>query len=120
MLVSAPFLLGTLPFALAVAQYGSPNDAVSSSVAPTATATASASSSTHTVEVGEDGLSFVPNTTTAAVGDTIVFKFYPQNHTVTQSSFEKPCEPLSSTSFFSGFFATSSKPDVCLVPSSLY
>ncbi|KAF2806587.1 Cupredoxin [Mytilinidion resinicola] len=109
MLVSTSLLLGALPFTLAVAQYGSPKDAPSSSATPTATALAS--SSTHTIEVGKSGLSFEPNTTTAAVGDTIVFDFYPQNHSVTQSSFEKPCEPLSSTSFFSGFMATSSKPD---------
>src|ERR1700679_4255058 len=30
----------------------------------------------------------------AAPGDTVSFKFYPKNHTVTQSSFDAPYTPL--------------------------
>jgi hypothetical protein len=30
----------------------------------------------------------------AAIGDTVSFKFHPKNHTVTQSSFDAPCTPL--------------------------
>ncbi|KAF6763880.1 Cupredoxin [Ephemerocybe angulata] len=37
-------------------------------------------------------LTFEPSSVTAAEGDVIVFSFYPKNHTVTKSSFDKPCE----------------------------
>lgn len=30
----------------------------------------------------------------AEPGDTVAFKFYPKNHTVTQSTFDAPCSPL--------------------------
>lgn len=40
-------------------------------------------------------LAFEPTTVNASVGDTISFVFYPKNHTVTQSTFTAPCEPMS-------------------------
>ena len=50
---------------------------------------------THSVDVGgEQGLSFFPQEVEAKVGDMIIFTFYAQNHTVTQSSFDKPCSLL--------------------------
>lgn len=50
---------------------------------------------THSVEVGgEQGLSYFPQEVEAKVGDMIIFTFYSKNHTVTQSSFDKPCELL--------------------------
>ncbi|OCK81858.1 Cupredoxin, partial [Lepidopterella palustris CBS 459.81] len=73
-------------------------------------ATSSAASSIHTVTVGKSGFVFSPDTITASVGEQVQFQFFPPNHTVTQSSFETPCQPLNSTSFFSGFMATSSSP----------
>jgi plastocyanin len=56
-----------------------------------------------------NGLQFEPENVVAEIGDTIEFHFLPKNHTVVQSSFDKPCEPLSDGSgVFSGFnFATS-------------
>lgn len=39
----------------------------------------------------------------AGKGDTIEFTFYPMNHSVAQSTFDKPCEPLDN-GIFSGFF----------------
>ncbi|KAF7549913.1 hypothetical protein G7Z17_g6070 [Cylindrodendrum hubeiense] len=62
----------------------------------------------HVVKVGDGGLTFDPESTTAAVGDTVEFHFYPMAHSVAQSSFAAPCEPLNSTSFFSGPVAVSS------------
>ncbi|KAK3345253.1 hypothetical protein B0H65DRAFT_548981 [Neurospora tetraspora] len=51
--------------------------------------------STHTVTVGgPQGLAFSPAQTQAAVGDTVIFTFLSQNHTVTQSAFDKPCVSL--------------------------
>ncbi|KAH7626970.1 Cupredoxin [Sordaria sp. MPI-SDFR-AT-0083] len=51
--------------------------------------------STHTVTVGgPQGLAFSPAQTQAAVGDTVIFTFLSQNHTVTQSAFDTPCVAL--------------------------
>jgi plastocyanin len=44
------------------------------------------------VRVGADGLTFTPASIQAAIGDTVTFEFVAKNHTVTQSTFEKPCE----------------------------
>jgi plastocyanin len=55
-----------------------------------------------------NGLHFEPENVVAEIGDTIEFHFLPKNHTVVQSSFDRPCEPLADGSgVFSGFnFAT--------------
>ncbi|KAF9468642.1 Cupredoxin [Collybia nuda] len=48
-----------------------------------------------TVTVGENnGLTYSPESVTAKVGDTIAFRFMSKNHTVTQSTFVKPCEAM--------------------------
>jgi plastocyanin len=60
----------------------------------------------HTIDVGEDGLSFNPASLTVAPGDKVEFHFYPPNHSVVQASFANPCQPISSGGFFSGFFKT--------------
>jgi plastocyanin len=60
------------------------------------------------VEVGDDGkFVYNPNTIQAAVGDTIVFEFYPGGHSVAQSTFDQPCQPAPN-GFWSGFFTPSS------------
>ncbi|KAH7140610.1 Cupredoxin [Dactylonectria macrodidyma] len=64
--------------------------------------TSTAAAAVHIVEAGEDGLKFSPESTKAAVGDKIEFHFYPTSHSVAQSSFEDPCKPLNSSSFYSG------------------
>ncbi|OCL14251.1 Cupredoxin [Glonium stellatum] len=61
----------------------------------------------HDVMVGMDGLTFTPNTTTAANGDTVTFHFYPMKHSVVQAAFATPCEPMAG-GFYSGFVPTSS------------
>ena len=65
------------------------------------------SSSTYTVKVGgligdTAILKYDPPTVYADIGDTIVFDFLFRNHTVTESSFDKPCEKLDG-GFASGF-----------------
>lgn len=72
-------------------------------------ATATVSAKTINIKVGADGLSFTPNTTTAEVGDRVVFTFYPQDHNVVQASFAEPCKPLEG-GFYSGFQKTASGP----------
>jgi len=47
------------------------------------------------VQVGPGGqLVYSPSNISANVGDTVQFFFNPKNHTVTQSSFNAPCEKL--------------------------
>lgn len=55
-----------------------------------------------------NGLSFEPENVRAAKGDILEFHFLPKNHTIVQSSFDKPCVPLEGgKGVFSGFnFAT--------------
>lgn len=51
-----------------------------------------------------NGLHFEPENIVAEVGDLMEIHFLPKNHTFTQSSFEKPCEPLDGgKGVFSGF-----------------
>ncbi|KAF1956501.1 hypothetical protein CC80DRAFT_59146 [Byssothecium circinans] len=53
---------------------------------------------------GNAGLHFEPQNVVAEIGDLIEFHFLPKNHTVVQSSFDKPCEPLAGgKGVFSGF-----------------
>jgi plastocyanin len=71
-----------------------------------------ANGTTHDVAVGKDGLVFSPDSLTASIGDTINFHFYAKNHSVVQSSFDSPCQPLSSsnssaTTVYSGFMPVS-------------
>ncbi|OAL42633.1 hypothetical protein IQ07DRAFT_593668 [Pyrenochaeta sp. DS3sAY3a] len=50
------------------------------------------------------GLHFDPENVFAEPGDLIEFHFLPKNHSITQSSFDKPCEPLEGGhGIFSGF-----------------
>ncbi|KAI1428800.1 Cupredoxin [Xylaria sp. FL1777] len=60
-----------------------------------ATTTVAGTGATHTVQVGGSaGLAYSPSEIQAAVGDMVIFTFMSQNHTVTQSSFAAPCDPL--------------------------
>ncbi len=57
---------------------------------------------THEVDVGRDGLTFSPDKLDPAVNDTVVFRFYNDNHSVAQSIFDNPCE-FAENGIFSGF-----------------
>jgi len=65
------------------------------------------------VEVAKNGtLTYSPNQVTAAVGDMVQFQFLAGNHTITQSTFDQPCQPInlfnsSIPGFFSGFMPVS-------------
>ncbi|KAG6036522.1 hypothetical protein E4U41_005624 [Claviceps citrina] len=61
----------------------------------------------HTVKVGGPGggLTYQPEQlNNVPVGDTVVFEFLAQNHSVTQSAFDAPCVPLAG-GMDSGFLA---------------
>jgi plastocyanin len=56
----------------------------------------------HNVTVGP-GLTFTPDTVTAAVGDWVQFTFG-EGHSVAESSFSAPCVPISGQAgVYSGF-----------------
>ncbi|KAF2483822.1 Cupredoxin [Neohortaea acidophila] len=61
-----------------------------------------ASAAIHTVAVGSNGLSFSPQTITAAKGDQIAFVFDGAGHTVAQGNFKSGCQPYKKGAFFSG------------------
>jgi plastocyanin len=64
---------------------------VSATLAALAT---TASAANFQVQVGGASIAFTPDTVNAAPGDTVTFTFGPKNHSVTQSSFAAPCQPL--------------------------
>jgi plastocyanin len=50
---------------------------------------------THNITVGVNGqLAFGPSNISASIGDIIEFTFLAKNHSVVQSSFSQPCNPL--------------------------
>lgn len=64
------------------------------------------------VDVGNGGLVFSPDTITAEKGDSVVFTFYPQSHDVVESTFDKPCSYKSGGIFSGVSFSTSNGPSV--------
>ncbi|PNS13824.1 DNA-directed RNA polymerase III subunit rpc1 [Sphaceloma murrayae] len=74
-----------------------------------ASSTISRSPATHTVNVGKADHIFEPNNLRAEVGDTVVFEFYPLNHSVVRADYRYPCVPYETSGskrqgFYSGFF----------------
>ncbi|KAI2622222.1 hypothetical protein GGS26DRAFT_594229 [Hypomontagnella submonticulosa] len=58
------------------------------------------------IDVGFDGnLVFNPNNVTELVGTVLEFEYNPMNHSIVQSSFDKPCQPLDA-GFAAPFFPT--------------
>jgi plastocyanin len=92
---------------LTTAQYGNPQS--SSSTATTmsmASPAADAAAEVQTVQVGNGGFTFVPDTITADKGDVIQFVIH-STHSVANSAFDSPCLPISgSASIWSGFPST--------------
>lgn len=72
-------------------------------------ATNTTGSQTHIVRVGQannsTALRYFPDNISAKVGDTIQFQFAAGNHTVTQSTFDAPCVPISQSSNNTGVFS---------------
>ncbi|KAH8590165.1 Cupredoxin [Bisporella sp. PMI_857] len=101
-------LVSLLPAVLA--QYGGSSGSSSSTSAAAASTTASATKGIQTVLVGSpQTLVFSPNSIKADVGTVVEFVFYPNTHSVAQSSFAEPCEPLANgTGFYSGRQTTAS------------
>lgn len=61
-----------------------------------------------TVSTKNNSLVYSPSSIKAAVGDMVQFQFVAGNHTVTQSTFDQPCQPVNMftpnvTGFHSGY-----------------
>jgi plastocyanin len=54
--------------------------------AQTGTTTSTAAAATWTINVGRLDHKMEPDITTANIGDTILFQFYPQNHSVVRAA----------------------------------
>lgn len=73
-----------------------------------------ASAETIKIDVGENGLTFTPDSVTAKVHDILEFHFHPINHSVVMGDFANPCQPAKTGGFFSGFQPVSSGEAVCI------
>ncbi|KAE8361206.1 Cupredoxin [Aspergillus caelatus] len=100
------FVFILMQLQLAGAQYSTATSDTSSSTTSSSMGTSSPSA-VQTVDVGEHGFSFDPDTLKVAPGGKVEFHFYPGNHSVAQASFNKPCHPMNDSSIFSGFIAPS-------------
>jgi plastocyanin len=63
---------------------------------------ATASAATIKINVGQGGLTFTPDSVTAAVGDVLEFKFVGGNHDAVAGDFARPCQPAATPGFASG------------------
>lgn len=68
----------------------------------------SAAPQTHTISVGNGDFKFRPDVVQAQPGDTVVYQFYPQNHSVVRAEYLHPFIPYEMTGrgkvgFFTGF-----------------
>jgi plastocyanin len=106
--------LALAPLVAAQYDYPSPGtttmmtSAVASSTTAASGSVATAGpSDTLVVNVGKNGLTFSPSVVSAQVGAKLEFHFFPKNHSVAQSSFAAPCQPLAG-GVFAGFMPVSS------------
>lgn len=102
MLFQAPLLVLASLSALVSAQ--STSTAASKTVAAAASATSGATLIVKAI-TGNGKVYFEPENIKAEIGAKIEFQFYPANHSVVQSSFDKPCVPLGTEkTIYTGFF----------------
>lgn len=62
---------------------------------------ATATAKTVVIDVGQSGLTFSPDSSTADVGDTLEFHFFGSIHSAVQGDFATPCQ-MSASGFDSG------------------
>ncbi|TVY69039.1 putative GPI-anchored cupredoxin [Lachnellula suecica] len=80
------------------------------SITPTAAAASSTSqtgsnpAATYTIFADTNPV-FTPSSLDASIGDTVIFRFESGNHTITQSTFDTPCQKLSTDGLDSGYMA---------------
>ncbi|KAI4866244.1 hypothetical protein F4820DRAFT_417548 [Hypoxylon rubiginosum] len=104
--INAPYTGNTFDAYKAKAQ-----QAATPSTPPVGTLPAGGARKLH-IDVGFNGsLVFNPNNVTELVGTILEFAYNPANHSIVQSSFDKPCQPLSpGTGFAAPFVPTKQSP----------
>jgi plastocyanin len=90
-------------------------------LALTALASLASAQKTWSVAVAMNGsLTFSPNKLVAQPGEFVQFQFHAGNHTVTQSTFDQPCQPIGQTSnvtgFHSGFLPAAASAEMGMLP----
>lgn len=76
---------------------------------------------TWVVTVAQNGsLTYSPEKLTAQPGEYVQFQFHAGNHTVTQSTFDQPCQPISMhtnvTGFHSGYLPAAASASMGMIP----
>ncbi|SPQ27154.1 1ce725ca-5ab4-4143-bbab-bdf7954128f3 [Thermothielavioides terrestris] len=76
---------------------------------------------TWVVAVAQNGsLTYSPNKLVAQPGEFVQFQFHAGNHTVTQSTFDQPCQPIAMhsnvTGFHSGFLPAAASASMGMLP----
>lgn len=70
--------------------------------------------------VSNNSLTFTPDNLSVPAGDMIQFQFRAGNHSVAQSTFDQPCQPLAQnaaqTGVFSGFMPVAASAAMGMVP----
>jgi plastocyanin len=80
-----------------------------------------AAQKTTVVTVGKNGtLTFSPSSINVNPGEAVQFQFVAGNHTVTQSTFDAPCQPIAQhsnlTGFHSGFQPAAASAAMGMIP----
>lgn len=97
---------GELPDATATGAEGEEVAAGEEAAAGDDAAIGSGETTVHVITVGNAAGEpvFEPKTLKAAVGDMVQFQFYPSNHSVVMSAFDRPCAPADGDdAFYSGY-----------------
>ncbi|KAK4038148.1 Cupredoxin [Parachaetomium inaequale] len=86
-----------------------------------ALASVASAQKTWTVTVAQNGsLTFSPDKLVAQPGEYVQFQFHSGNHTVTQSTFDNPCQPVGMhsnlTGFHSGFLPAAASAAMGMIP----
>ncbi|KAH8820607.1 Cupredoxin [Xylogone sp. PMI_703] len=99
---AAPILLAGVALAQDYGGGSNNNNAKTTSTSsPAPSGTSAAANGIQTIVAGQSGLTFSPNSVTAAVGSIVEIQFDAPGHTFTSSSFSSPCVGNDS-SIFSG------------------
>ncbi|KAK3293604.1 Cupredoxin [Chaetomium fimeti] len=90
-------------------------------LALSALASVASAQKTWSVAVAQNGsLTFSPDKLVAQPGEFVQFQFHAGNHTVTQSTFDQPCQPIGMSSnvtgFHSGFLPAAASAEMGMFP----
>ncbi|RFU24768.1 hypothetical protein B7463_g11567, partial [Scytalidium lignicola] len=108
---TAPILLAGVALAQDYGGGSNNNAKTTSTTAAPASSAAAAANGVQTIVAGQSGLTYSPNSVTAAVGSTVEIRFAGPGHTFTSSSFGSPCQGNDS-SIFSGIIGSGASSNI--------